>query len=399
MIIINDIKVNDNNEKSCLIFQVFENNIEKNVFFEVEKKYKKYLCYERADAIVIGLLNYAMRKGLNIKSNIPITEDLLYNINTYLIPALCNSDYKLNPITIEAEIATALDNEDKIGTGLSCGIDSFHAIFNNINTQYKTFELTHLCINNVGAFNDCYKNVGANVVKETRYMQAEVVAKKLGLPLITSDSNFAIVFPQKHLLTHTYSSVFAVYCLQKLWGKYYYASSGKTFESFSLTKNSQKDSANYELLALNCFSHKNLKLYSEGGAINRLDKTKNIIDNEIVQNHLHVCIRESYNCNTCSKCMRTILTLYALDKLNDFKNVFDVNYFYKHKQDYIIWLLESFLKRDKMLLPIFKKLKKEITLFLIIKYILKSIFSFEIVKNKISIKFLFIKLAFKTKNA
>ena len=362
MIIINNIKITDNDDKSRLEFLILENDVEKKVFFEVENKYKEYLCYERCDAIIIGLLNYAMREGLNIKSEIPITEELLYNINTYLIPALTKSDSKLTPITIEADTASALNNAGCVGTGLSCGIDSFHAILNNTNTKYNSLNLTHLCINNVGAFNDCYKRAGIEDVKNERYKQSKIVAEKLNLPLIMTDSNFADVFQQSHLLTNSYSSMFAVYCMQKLWKTYYYASVGKSFEHFKLTNNSTQDSANYDLLTLNCFSHNNLRLYSEGGAISRLEKTQNIIDNEIVQQHLHVCISEAFNCSKCSKCMRTILSLYALDKLEFYKNVFDIDYFYKNKSKYLTWLYITYLEKDKIIAPIYKKLEKEVNL-------------------------------------
>ena len=38
------------------------------VWFEVNGKYGKYLCCERSDAFLIGVLNYAMREHCDIRS-------------------------------------------------------------------------------------------------------------------------------------------------------------------------------------------------------------------------------------------------------------------------------------------------------------------------------------------
>lgn len=369
-------------KENRLYFEVIEKDEKKNVWFEVPQEYAKYLCDERCDAILIGLLNYAMRKNLNIKCEGAVTEELLYNINTYLIPAISRSDKNLNPIKIDAKIAPAIENAGGVGTGLSCGIDSFHAILSNLDSPYKSLNLTHLCINNVGAFNDCYKFADVDDVIKERYKQSKIVADKFNLPLIMTNSNFATEFVQNHLLTNTYSSMFAVFCMQKLWKTYYYASVGKSFEGFKLKNNSIEDSANYDLLTLNCFSHKNLRLYSEGGAINRLEKTQEIVDNEIVQNHLYVCIKDINNCGVCHKCKRTLLSLDVLNKLDEFKNVFNVEYYKKHKLKYYAYLYNEHLKKNKMIEPIYNKLSNKVPfllksilfIFFVLKTITKPIF-------------------------
>ena len=76
------------NDKTRCICDIFIDNKKHSIFFEVDKKYGKYLVDDRIDAYVIGLLNYAMREGQDIESDYPITEELLYNIRTTLIPSL-----------------------------------------------------------------------------------------------------------------------------------------------------------------------------------------------------------------------------------------------------------------------------------------------------------------------
>ena len=396
-LIIREIQIKDCETRSRLEFQVFERGNRKNVFFEVDKQYRDFLCCERCDAIVIGLLNYAMRNNLHFQSDIPMTEQLHYNIKNILIPALAKSDSRMHFISLDIPTAPALDNAGAVGTGISGGIDSFYTVLSNTNTEYKSFNLTHLFINNVGAFNDCYKKSGAENVKKISYERAKMTAEKFNLPLLMTDSNFAEEFPQNHLLTHTYSSVFAVYCLQKLLSIYYYSSAGFPLEeSFSLTDNSLAPAGKTDLLSLNCFSHSKLRLYSAGYAENRMEKTEYIADNEIVHQHLFVCARTSSNCGMCTKCRRTILSLYALGKLEKFRDAFDVDYFHKHKTEYLEWLYRKHLKKYKMTEPIYNILKKEFTCFFKLKFFLSKLFSVKTEKRQMVIRILFAKFTCRT---
>lgn len=328
----------------------------KKIWFEVDTKYEKYLTHERADAFLIGILSFAMRNSHDIKCCAPVTEELLYKIETYLIPSLTKYNQNFYASKISTCIAPALKHANGVGTGCSCGVDSMHAIANYYNPDYPSLKLTHLCINSVGAFNECYSNYGIDKAKEERIQKAQEVAKALDIPLIVTNSNFYEEISQVHLYTHTYSSLFAIYALQKLWKVYFYGSSGYDFSSFSLKDNGTLDSGHYELLSLDCFSTSNLKIYSEGGAKTRFEKVNFIKNYPLAQKYLHVCTVKAYNCNLCPKCMRTILILYALNKLNNFVDVFNVDYFKKHKKEYLEWLYNEHINGVEMNEPTFQAL-------------------------------------------
>ena len=402
MIIIQNPYVDECYEKSRLTCNILENNVQKQIWFEVQNEFAKYLCYERGDAFLIALIYYAMEKGHDIKSEVAITDELLYNINEYLIPTLHKSDKRLKNIKIEAPFAPRLNNAGAVGTGLSCGTDSFHAILNNIHSPFPENKLTHVCINNVGSFDvySFYGNEEAQNVKNAIYKKAQNIANELNIPLIQTESNLMTEIPQNHLYTNTYSSMFAVFCLQKLWKTYFYASVGYGFEAFNLINNSTKDSGLYDLLTLNCFSNKNLRIYSEGGAKTKLEKIKFIADFDITQKHLHVCIKKTKNCGICSKCKRTILVLDSIGKLDKFKNVFDINYYKTHKNDYLKWLCVSHFNKDKMNEPTYQILKKSIPLHVKMLALLEfhKIFyiNFED-ENTLKIRFLIFSHKFKTR--
>ena len=142
----------------------------------------------------------------------------------------------------------------------------------------------------------------------------------------------------------------------------------------NIVNNDLKDSAYTDLLLLNSFSNNNLRIYSEGGAITRIDKTKNIVDYEIAQKNLHVCLTNTNNCGKCLKCVRTMNTLYALGKLEKFSKVFDVEYYKKHKDFYLGQLYLLYIQKDSMTKPEYEILRKEITLKIKIKYLLIGLF-------------------------
>ncbi|MCI5874690.1 MAG: hypothetical protein PUJ55_11440 [Clostridiales bacterium] len=306
-------------------------------WFEVPAEYKEYLCTERSDAFLIGILPLAMRFYEDITLDAPVTEELLFNIESELIPSLANSSKNLYPCKIFAETEAALVNEKAwgVGTGNSLGVDSFHAIEMALKSKCESFKLTHLCHYNVGAFNDTYSTAGEDQVRNDCLRNAKAVAEEYHLPMLIANSNYEEIVDINHLFVNTYANLYAVYCLQKLWKTYYLASSEFGFLRFQLEDNDMYDSAHYDLLTVNCLSTRGLRIYSEGGERNRLEKIRDIVDSRVAQNHLHVCVRESYNCGKCHKCKKTLVAIDALGKLDNFRNVFDLEEYEKNRVFYL----------------------------------------------------------------
>ncbi|MBE6376841.1 MAG: hypothetical protein E7050_10295 [Lentisphaerae bacterium] len=390
--------------KSRLITHVKVDDEVRPLFFEVDNEYAQYLCFERGDAFVIALLRFAMLHKHDIVSEAPITGELLYKINEYLMPSLTKHDELMHPVKIVAEVENKpMPNAGAVGTGLSCGIDSFHAIISNLENNYAGMKLTHFCINSVGSFNiPGYKNYGRKRIKDEITETAEVVAKKFGLPLIKTNSNISVRFRQPFEHNHTYYSMFAVYCMQKLWQTYYYGSSGRDFSYFNIKNNSKYSTAYYELLSLPCFSTRNLLLFSEGGAKTRFEKIATIVDNPIVQQYLHVCWYQRQNCGICPKCSRTLLALDVLGKLDNFAHVFDVQYYKTHRKQYLCSLYASYLAKDDMIYDVYERLKKDITFDVKLSYwymrFFRKIFSVVREKKYLVIYLLFFKISITLKH-
>lgn len=359
MITIKQASLVDRNDKTRIQNTVEIDGIARELWFEVERQYAPFLCTERSDAYIIGLLSWAMRNGHDITCETPVSEELHYQLTSFLIPALTQTSKNLYPSRIIAPLnPVPLKNAGAVGTGLSCGVDSLHVLFNQSASRYSSLNITHVIYNNVGAH-----GVGQTDSFREHKQIIENFAREMGYSLINIDSNFAETFNQDYILTHTYSNCCAVFLMQKLWSVYFYASSGLDFKFFSLRNNDRKSPACYDLLSLQCFSTRSLRIYSEGGAKTRFEKTRTLIDYPPAKKYLNVCCAEGKNCGKCEKCMRTMLDLEALGVLDEFQLVFDVNDYRKHKSRYYTWLCLELMRKDPFIKETYRILLKKITLF------------------------------------
>lgn len=343
-------------------------DIEKDVTFAVDEKYGKYLCSERSDAYLIGLLSFAMRERCDFICEAPISSELLHQIESELIPVLVKYSPQLHAPRIEAPMAEEpIPSEGKIATGCSCGIDSLFAIKRLTDSANKHFKLDYAVVNNVGSF------AAWEGESPTRYEEccdnAREFCQKYGIKLIITDSNFGEVFPQNHLQTHLYSSAFAIYMLRKLWGRYYYASSGCDLNDyFGLINHEKYDSAKYDLLAYPSLSITGLRLCIQGSAFSRFEKTQELVDYEPAQDFLSVCLYQGRgNCGCCTKCKRTLWMLDSLGKLDKFSHVMPVENYRRNYAKYMEDLYRAHLSHAVMIDESYRILRDKIPLFSKIK--------------------------------
>ena len=336
--------------------------VSRRLWFSVEDKYAKYLCAERGDAFVIGLLPVAMRRGLDIVCDAPVDERLLFQIRSTLVPLLARYGKNVHEVKIDAPVATTpIENAGGVGAGISCGVDSLHIVKNHSGDEYPGLKLTHLVLNNVGAFGE----TGASTQYAWTIDLARRFCAEYGFELVLTNSNIFDIVDLDFEQNHTYLNVFAVYCLQKLWKTFYYGSWGVDLQNgFTLIDNELHDCASYDVFSLDAFSTAGLKIYSEGAAYGRYDKTAHIVDFEPAQKYLQVCVSGTgSNCGYCFKCRRTLLTLDALGELNKFSKVFDIDAYKRNRKGHLRYLYRVHIDHsDKMLGEVYERLRKDIPL-------------------------------------
>lgn len=328
------------------------------LWFEVPVEYKQYLCSERSDAFVVALLWYAMITGSDIESVAPMSEKMVFHIKQYLIPALCTQENGYRRINILGPTTNKpYENASGVGTGMSCGVDSFYSLHEYSRDDIPSaYRLTHLTYFNMGAIFHPNRSEERDYsikefyeitdrMSEEKRENARQVAMQSGFPLVYVKSNLdEDYYRGAYGHTGVYRNCAMALSLQGLFSKYINSSGGwPGYFDLTLTEGSQ----HYEALLCTCFSTESLT-FILSDSVTRVEKTAAIADDKLAQSYLDVCFCFN-NCGDCSKCIRTLVTLDIIGKLDSFSKVFDIERF-KHNRAYayhqILKLKDEDIKND-----------------------------------------------------
>ena len=261
-----------------------------------------------------------------------VSERIYHQLTEYFIPALSQNVPRYKKISITCPTSDIEFHPQAVGAGLSCGVDSFYTVLKNLrHAKGSRLRLTHLCCFNVGAFQK-RKEFAQSVYLES-VKAFEPVAKELGCEFFTCDSNVSSFLSQSHLRTHSLRTLSVPLAVQKLFSLYYF-SSGYQYSKFHINDH---DTADYDIFTLPLLSNQNVRFELVGGEVTRLGKLEYLTRHEITRRHLNVCndSKNGGNCSVCGKCIRTMLELDLLGKLDDYSAVFDTEKFRKRKRRYI----------------------------------------------------------------
>lgn len=348
------------------------------LWYKVPQQYERYITMEVADAYIVAFLLYAMERGLNIRSELPVSSRLLVKLRKYLIPFINHINNDMMMIDI---VATSYKSEfqgEHCGTGISCGVDSLSTVVQHgleeSEIQYKIDTLTLL---NTGYYG------GENSSKQ--YLKfigrSESFCKNFGFHFMTVDSNVGYVTGYDFLSAHTYLTCSTLLLFQKYFRVYYYAS-GYPVSDFKPTF---KDSAYYDIYLLDCISTDSLDFISSCCTLSRVEKTRMIAHDLDVFRNLYVCVsgESSHNCSECEKCIRTMLTLEALKMKERIRDAFNVEIYDKNRIKYISYMLRQ-RKRSVYYKEIYNAMKENEISIPIISYIniIPCSFEIRVLKNK-----------------
>lgn len=303
-------------------------------WFSVEPEYARYLTDDRADAFVVGFLTTALRLGEDIFCEAPITKRLYYQISQYLIPSMSANMQIYNPITIHAPVTEEpLPCEGAVGTGWTGGVDSMYTLMTHLHREEPGMKLTHLLVANVGTLeSDHNTELLCYMAQKAR----SGIARELDLSVVAVDSNIQLLQMEPYLSVESFRLPAAVLAVQKLFRVFLHSASYE-FGRFAFV---QENSAYYELLCVSCFETDCTVFYSAGSQVSRMQKLKELSEFSPAQKYLHPCIYvQRDNCGTCGKCVRTQGALYALGTLDKFGKVFDLDAFYRNKEDHLAGIL------------------------------------------------------------
>ena len=302
----------------------------------------------RIDSFVTTLLLHAMRGGYDFVSNYPISKKLYYQILWHIVSQIhrCNKDLT-SLITIDAPLTEDHLGGNYVGTGISCGVDSFATIYEYTDLMpIKDYKISHLFYNKVGAhdgqigrFDD---DIETNLFHD-QLAKALHVSKLLNLPLIIIESNLNEVLDRffgftGYEQTHTIRNIGAIYLFQQFFARYYYADA-YSLDHFQLSVNTTM--SKYEKWFLPLLSNERISFYSANKAMTRVEKTKLISEFPLSYDNLLVCWTHGENCGICKKCVRTLVTLDVLGCLDLYKNSFDIDAYKEKRESYILDIMNN----------------------------------------------------------
>lgn len=354
------------------------------LFYEVDAEWGKYFVTEVSDAFVLAILENAMNGGYDVYFEQPLSEDLYYQLERYLIPTYSRKIKELERISLIGGISgEMISSENVVGTGFSAGVDSFHAILSNYSSKFTAHNVTHLllCVNgaaNTGMDETLSEHWFVEMIDKTKPM-----AEELHLKLIGVNSNIDMLSSKRTILKGGDAVVTSgfIHALRKLFGTYYWAS---TYTA-DVVEFSNYDGGYMEPLSLPWISVRGLQFYHAGSECSRLEKVKMIADNAVVQKGLSVC-GNSYNCGRCFKCLRTMTELYSINKLDSFSKVFPVE---DYKKNFIFRVAaELAIDHPPFTTDILKSMKENNNKVPVLAYLLKYLFykPFYFIKAKLKNK-------------
>ena len=323
-------------EETTLSARVSFQGREEECFYSVPAKHADFADTESSNCFLVGMLYPAMRYGEDVHVEGTVSARLLYNLNEYLVPLMASCDERLRRIKITADSTDDRGGAEAkaVGTGFSGGIDSFATIYEHFaRPEPDGFKITHLFFFNVGAHGIPKKPGDMDAIERqfrARYEKFRGFPEEAGLPFVPVDSNVHAFHPWGHLEVATFATVSAVMFLQRGIRRYYLASSGHTYRQLwkFLGDGGRPDAIErVNMVLLPWLSTESLDLVDDGNLYDRSMKTVLVAGYPPASKYLNVCYGHDTldtNCSVCPKCVRTLLTLDILGKLEAFSGVFDI---------------------------------------------------------------------------
>lgn len=324
---------------------------EKTMWVAVEEKNGDMLADNVYDPFVLVpvMLGMYFKQDVHIDGN--ISRRLYHNMQHYLMNIFNRFSERVSSVKFTVNgFDSVTRGGDLIGTGISCGVDSLVTIYDNfINEKDPNFKINSLFFVNCGTHGD-FEDKATQKRYQDRVTLNRTGAEELGLPMYLVNSNL-------HAFSHKFGEnqvgYLAIYsCILSLqkYIKRYYTSSNYSYDEIARYTNLSKDYdiAEYsESFMPHLVSTEIFELVIDGCQYTRAEKTERISDWTFAQKHLNVCVpclNGGKNCSNCTKCMWTLIPLEAMGKLENFKEVFDLETYSKNAFRWKCYFLRNYGK-------------------------------------------------------
>lgn len=302
------------------------------LWFALDSQYADWFATDVYDAFLVEAIYMAMYYGEDIEIDGYVSKRLYKNLTEYMMPFIksVKTDFKLVNIRVKGFKEAEKKGKNIIGTGFSGGVDSFSTIICRYeHEQDPEYKINCLFFFNLGQYpGKTAKERYINAVEH--YKNSKRFSDEVGLPFVFLDSNmFDYYLPEWEYDAGTLCRISAILALQRAITKYYIAGSYHYLQqNTSETKHLDDigDSFIYYLV-----SPAKTEIILDGGQLYRSDKVVQLSNYKPATRHLNVCVNPDLdlsrekNCSICHKCLRTLIDLESLEKLDEFSDVFDLD--------------------------------------------------------------------------
>ena len=326
----------------------FSNNHE--LWLSVPCEYENWFSTDVYDAFLVSAIYPAMYYNEPIEIEGNVSPRLLFNVKNYVRYAIkaYRDDMHFVDISV-AGTAIAKQANEHVATGFAGGIDSFTTIIDRLEEEKNpTRQLdTFMCFN-VGSHGG--GKSGARELFKNRYELLKGFPEEKNIPYIKVDSNLYDFYKNEwEYYAGTFTRCFAILAFQRA-VRYYYLSGEFSYREH-MDNHFDKQLCNIdemtELYMLSLLSTERTEIILEGAQYTRMEKTVKVANYEPSYSYLNVCNKDgdmdvitdvsASNCSRyCLKCIRTIKALDCIGKLDNYKEVFDLSYYYANRKK--LWL-------------------------------------------------------------
>lgn len=291
-------------------------NFPEYLWYKVPDHYTQYLSLQSDAFLIPGIL-----AGMHFQEAIEVRgvvsprlayhmDEYQYLLNFRMPEAVTQVEIKYDQLKPMAVKPTG------IGTTFSGGVDSLFTLWKHIsqNQPIPDYQITHalfiLGFDIVNADKSRYQSL------YSRYSSA---LQELKVGLIPMETNLVSLIMPRMRFVHFYGPVLigSAHVFGNLFNKFFIPSSRDYEQLRSWTSTS--DPTTDPLLSTN-----SLEIIHHGAAYRRVEKIEALSDWELAHNHLRICQshylgENTNNCSHCEKCVRTMIPIYALGKMDKFR--------------------------------------------------------------------------------
>jgi len=294
-------------------------NFPDHLWYRIPDRFAQHLTLQ-SDAFLIPSLLGAMYFQEDIEVRGTVSPRLAYHLDEYQYLLHFRMPKVVTQVNINyAQLEFLPTVPTAVGTTFSGGVDSFFTIWKHLpqNQPNPDYQITHALF--ILGFDILNKDKPRYQSLYSRYREA---LNQLNIELIPLETNLVSLIVPRMNYNHFYGPVLAgaAHVFGSLFKKFFIPSSRDYWQIMTWTSSS--DPTTDPLL-----SSESLEIIHYGSAFRRVEKIEAISGWEPAQEHLRVCPPNNLdinllNCSRCEKCVRTMIPIYALGKMDKFKTFY-----------------------------------------------------------------------------